>query len=86
MLKLEVLTNIASETNVHTVLREFRVSGEGVGGGGEVEGRGGEGRGGEREEGRGRSGRGRGEGSGRKAVKRVNMYTCRRECERDYFG
>ena len=26
-LKLEVLTNVASETNVHTVLREFRVSG-----------------------------------------------------------
>lgn len=33
MLKLEVLTNIANETNVHTVLREFRVSA--VGGRGE---------------------------------------------------
>ena len=32
MLKLEVLTNIANETNVHTVMREFRVSVEVVGG------------------------------------------------------
>ena len=32
MLKLEVLTNIANETNVHTVMREFRVSVGVVGG------------------------------------------------------